>query len=113
MSRLLDLMYYLKKNIKTDIYKKDLAYWKEKLPCIHEKPDLNINHKIKTHRFNRNYKLLNKLSWSKIKDNAKYYGVTPASILMSVYAETLARWSKSQKFTINLTRFERLPFVKM
>lgn len=26
MSRLLDLMYYLKKNIKTDIYKKDLAY---------------------------------------------------------------------------------------
>ena len=97
---------------KTDIYKKDLAYWKEKLPCIHEKPDLNINHKIKTHRFNRNYKLLNKLSWSKIKDNAKYYGVTPASILMSVYAETLARWSKSQKFTINLTRFERLPFCK-
>lgn len=47
--------------------------------------------------------------WSAIKNMASQNGLTASGVLMTAYAEVLGRWSKSQKFTINLTRFNRLP----
>lgn len=94
----------------TDVYKGDMDYWKAKIPSIYDKPDLNINHHVQSHRFSRNNSKLSKTEWDTVKDSAKYYGVTPSGLLLTVYAEVLARWSKTQQFTINLTRFDRLPF---
>lgn len=95
---------------KTENYLQDLKYWENKVPSIFNKPDLNLSHSSTSHRFKRNSDKLSATEWAKIKEKSKYYGVTPAGILLTVYAEVLARWSKSQQFTINLTRFDRLPF---
>ncbi|UXV29525.1 non-ribosomal peptide synthetase [Mammaliicoccus sciuri] len=95
---------------KTVNYLQDLEYWENKIPSIFNKPDLNINHSPTSHRFKRNSNKLSADEWAKIKEKSKYYGLTPAGVLLTVYAEILARWSKSQQFTINLTRFDRLPF---
>ncbi|HDJ2900557.1 TPA: amino acid adenylation domain-containing protein [Staphylococcus aureus] len=95
---------------KTDKYLKDLEYWENKAQSIFKKPDLNINYSSSSHRFIRNSDKLSANEWNEIKEKSKYYSLTPSGILLTVYAEILARWSKSQQFTINLTRFDRLPF---
>ena len=45
--------------------------------------------------------------WTAIKEQAKTSGVTPASVLLSVFAAVLSAWSTSSRFTINLTVFDR------
>ena len=36
-------------------------------------------------------------------------GLTPPAVLLAAFAEVLAAWSKSPRFTLNLTLFNRLP----
>ena len=44
-----------------------------------------------------------------MKQRGARAGVTPSVLLLAAYAEVLSRWSKQQRFTINLTLFNRLP----
>ena len=48
-------------------------------------------------------------AWHRLKQRAAREGVTPSSILLAAFAEVLAAWSKSPRFTLNLTLFNRLP----
>ncbi len=43
-----------------------------------------------------------------IKEKAKSLGLTPSGILLAAFSKVLSTWSKSGKFTINLTVFNRL-----
>ena len=48
--------------------------------------------------------------WEALKNRIRNYGLTEPVFLMSLYAEVIARYSRDKKFSINLTRFNRIPF---
>ena len=97
---------------KTEFYKRDEQYWQKRLPEIFPAPELPIvkeKDNVSTQKFVRYESKLNGDHWSKIKNMAAQNGLTASGVLMTAYAEVLGKWSKSQRFTINLTRFNRLP----
>lgn len=96
----------------TEFYKRDEDYWKKRLPDIAPAPELPIvkgKDGTVTQKFVRYESKLTSMQWKVLKNIAAQNGLTASGVLMTAYAEVLGRWSRSQKFTINLTRFNRLP----
>src|SRR5436305_1996512 len=50
--------------------------------------------------------------WQRLKARGAQAGLTPSGILLAAFAEVLAVWSKTPRFCINLTLFNRLPLHK-
>jgi amino acid adenylation domain-containing protein len=95
----------------SDLYKRSEAYWMKRLPSIPQAPELplatNPRHIVKP-RFTRRTFRLSPETWSLLKNRASEAGLTASGILICAYAEVLSHWSKSPRFTINLTLFNRL-----
>jgi yersiniabactin nonribosomal peptide synthetase len=98
----------------TGLYDRDWDYWKQKVSQIYPSPDLPINAGVydKSTIFYRFSKRISESCWETLKSKIKDYSITPAAFLLSVYAEIIFRWSRSEKFSINLTHFNRIPFHK-
>lgn len=97
---------------KTTFYQQDIKYWQNRLSDLPPAPELPLSRNpdlLSEQRFSRFEKKLNRTEWQAIKRKAAENGLTPAGILLSAYAEVLGAWSKRAQFTINLTRFNRLP----
>jgi amino acid adenylation domain-containing protein len=60
-------------------------------------------------RFARHAARLPRETWSRLKERATRAGLTPSGVLLAAFSEVLAAWSKSPRFTVNLTLFNRLP----
>ncbi|HEU4323143.1 MAG TPA: amino acid adenylation domain-containing protein [Roseiflexaceae bacterium] len=89
-----------------------LAYWRERLAGLPPAPALPlVQHPsmLLQPRFVRRHDRIEPQEWQQLKTAAARFSLTPNSVLLAVYAEVLARWSKSQQFTINVPRFNRLP----
>ncbi|OKP97461.1 hybrid non-ribosomal peptide synthetase/type I polyketide synthase [Paenibacillus sp. P46E] len=87
-------------------------YWMERLPTLPPAPELPLVKRASSASrptFTRRTTELPKESWRMLKKNAAALGLTPSSALCAAFAEVLAAWSRSPKFTINLTLFNRLP----
>ncbi|WP_050491619.1 non-ribosomal peptide synthetase [Clostridium botulinum] len=97
----------------TDYFKKSKKYWMDRLPKLPPQPDLPLAkspEEINVPKFTRlEYKMEKKL-WNHLKSKGAKLGLTPTGILLSAYACIIALWSKNKKFTINVPRFDRLPF---
>lgn len=88
----------------------DEKYWKKLIPSLPKGPDLVLKQqpeKIKKPRFVRRQFWIDEKNWNKIKKNASEKGYTLASVLLTIYALVLARWSETKEFTINLPLFNR------
>lgn len=97
---------------KTEFYKRDEEYWNSRISEIYPAPQLPVSNENNDNISQKFVRFESKLAgdkWSAIKRMAAQNGLTASGVLMTAYAEVLGRWSKSQKFTINLTRFNRLP----
>lgn len=97
----------------TEYYRRSVKYWKERLPKLPSHPELPLAKNPKSivePKFIRLEYILEKSKWDQLKANGAKIGLTPTGILLSAYAHILARWSKNQKFTINVPRFNRHPF---
>jgi amino acid adenylation domain-containing protein len=93
-------------------YRRSLAYWMERLPSLPDAPELPLARnpaELDRPRFVRRSGWLEAATWSRLKARAAREGLTPSGILVAVYSEVLARWSKSPRFLLNLTVFNRLP----
>ncbi len=96
----------------TDLYKRDEAYWKNRLKEIAPAPNLPVvqnSNSLSSQHFVRFETKLKEEKWKSLKSIAAKNGLTASGFLLTAYAEILGKWSKSSKFTINLTRFNRLP----
>ena len=94
-------------------YKRAEAYWRSRLESIPPAPELPLAQSpasIAKPLFVRRRWLVDAERWQALKDMGTRAGLTPSGLLLAVYAEVLAHWSKRQDFTINLTLFNRLPF---
>jgi yersiniabactin nonribosomal peptide synthetase len=93
----------------TPAFEVDRDYWMKRLASLPPAPELPVQ-EATSHTFNHLEYRLDKRKWTHIKNRLKTIGgITPSVFLMTAYAEILATWSKKQKFTLNLTRFNRMP----
>ncbi len=96
----------------TPLYNRALAYWRDRLATLPPGPDLPLVKQpveIGQPRFTRRRRFLEVEAWSRLKQRATRRGLTPSALLLAAFAEALAAWSRSPRFTLNLTLFNRLP----
>jgi amino acid adenylation domain-containing protein len=96
----------------SEAYRRSETYWRERLPQLPPTPALPLAKDpalLTQPHFVRRYSSLEPELWQKLRNRGARAGLTPSGILLAAFAEVLAVWSKSQRFTINLTLFNRLP----
>ncbi|MEK3728058.1 amino acid adenylation domain-containing protein [Lysinibacillus sp. FSL W8-0953] len=97
----------------TEMYKRDIQYWHQRIDNMYPAPDLPLldyKEDLSNCKFTRYEEKLSTEEWLVLKQLAAKMNLSPASLLIAAYAETLARWSSQPKLTINLTRFHRVLF---
>jgi pyochelin synthetase len=96
----------------SDLYQRSQAYWIRRLPLLPPAPDLplaqNPSSLDQPHFVHRGARLDSE-SWRRLKARAAQAGITPSGALLAAFAEVLTTWSKSSRFSINLSLFNRLP----
>lgn len=106
-----DYVLALKKIENTEIYARDERYWNMRLKDIYPAPELPLSRQPDTlskQHFMHMERKLSKKYWEQLKKTAKKYGITVSAVLLTAYAEVLAKWSRHSRFTINLTRYNKL-----
>ena len=98
----------------TEYYKRSETYWMGRVDIIPPGPDLPLARTPSDIadtgvRFTRRIRLLDAARWNRLKQQTVKAGLTPTVIMLAVYSEILGMWSRSQKFTINIPFFNRLP----
>jgi amino acid adenylation domain-containing protein len=96
----------------TPLHARSLDYWMGRLAALPPGPELPLAKNpaaIERPRFVRRRRVLEPEAWRRLKERGTRFGLTPSGLLLAVFAEALAAWSKGGRFTINLTLFNRLP----
>lgn len=81
------------------------TYWEKRLNSIPSAPELPVYlDKVGIDRVSmkRLQAVLTKNQWEAFKDNATFYGSTPANALLTAYSHIVAFWSKSPRFVITV-----------
>lgn len=106
-----DYVINLQKIKHTKKYEESKRYWENRLKELPPAPQLPMDKSpetIKKVYFKRQSAKIEAGSWMLLKKKAKTWGVTPSNVLLASFAKILSTWSKSNKFTINITIFNRL-----
>ncbi len=96
----------------TELYQQAAQYWLQRMASLPPAPELPLALEpgtLKSPQFKRHQTSVEAKDWSRIKAKAIQLGLTPTSLLLTVFAEILTRWSKRPQFSLNLTLFNRLP----
>ncbi|MEU3604600.1 amino acid adenylation domain-containing protein [Streptomyces sp. NPDC035033] len=86
-----------------------LAYWRDRLATLPPAPALPLRpgpaprRPVFTHRTAR----IEPGAWGRFKDHATAAGISPSAALCAAYAQVLAAWSASPRFTLNVLAFHR------
>ncbi|GHG75403.1 non-ribosomal peptide synthetase/type I polyketide synthase [Comamonas sp. JC664] len=93
-------------------YARSLEYWRSRLPHLPPAPDLPLERdpgSLRRPRFGRVFERLGSDIWQPLKQRARARKLTEPELLLAAYAEVMARWSRSPRFTLNVPHFNRLP----
>lgn len=96
----------------SDRYLQSKKYWQARLLELPPAPELPLAMapaQITRPRFVRRTARLAADQWQLLKEQAAQLGLTSSGALLAAYTEILATWSKSRRFCVNLTTFNRLP----
>ncbi|NUU23441.1 MAG: beta-ketoacyl synthase, partial [Streptomycetaceae bacterium] len=84
------------------------TYWRARLDDLPGPPALaRTSDETQAPRFSRRAERLAPRQWRRLREAAASRGLTPTSVLLAAYADTLAAWSGSDRFCVNLTLFDR------
>lgn len=96
---------------KAVLHERDSAYWEKQLETLPLPPDLPVlpdsARSSAPVRFKRLHTELSPELWQKLSANAASRKLTASSVVLAAFAAVLARWSRNDSFTINLTLFNR------
>ncbi len=94
-------------------YEKDRQYWWQRIDALPSAPDLVVLGDRPAEgtpvRFLRRQLHLPSERYENLKRLAARQGITPSVSLLAAYAEVIGRWSRRQRFVLNLTLLRRLP----
>lgn len=96
----------------TPQHQRSQDYWFRRLPTLPPAPELPFTKlpvALEQPKFKRRSARLGAVHWQRLKHKASQANLTNSSVLLAAFADVLTLWSKSPKFTINLTLFNRLP----
>ncbi len=96
----------------TEAYQGSLEHWRRRLETLPPAPELRLARSprsIRDPRFSRRQGQLDAARWSRLVQRARQAAVTPTMVVCAAYAHVLERWSRSPRFTLNLTLFNRPP----
>jgi amino acid adenylation domain-containing protein len=96
----------------TEAHQRSLAYWRDRIPALPPAPELPLSPGVDALakvRFDRRTAMIPAEAWQRLKARAHDAGLTPSGLLLAAFSEVLATWSKSPRFTLNVTLFNRLP----
>lgn len=96
----------------TEIYRQSQNYWLQRLDKLPPAPDLPVQKTsgdLEQPDFDTRRARLSAQHWQVLKQRARALGVTPSGLLITVFAEVLALWSRRSHFSLNLTLYNRLP----
>lgn len=107
------VMYNEKRKNDPDITQKydiDKKYWLSKItqmPLPPKLPKNNISNTSEDIEFLHKRTVINQAIWDDVKEYAKQNQLTETCVLLTLYTDVLALWSKNQDFSISLTKMER------
>ncbi|MEH0971440.1 amino acid adenylation domain-containing protein, partial [Micromonospora sp. CPCC 205546] len=96
----------------TPRYARALDYWRERVAALAPAPRLPLHRQpesVDRPRFTRYDEVVPAERWSRLKAIAGRHGITPSVLLVTAFAQVLARWSRQPRFTLSLPLFNRLP----
>ncbi|MFC9331201.1 amino acid adenylation domain-containing protein [Kitasatospora sp. NPDC057015] len=93
----------------SDRHRQDRDYWWERLDGLPAAPDLPVRDGQQRAHFRRRFLKLDTPAWEQLRQRARQRGLTPSSVVLAAYAATIERWSRTPKFSLNLTVLNRLP----
>ncbi len=88
------------------------AYWLDRLDDLPPRPGLPLRANpaaITRPRFTQYSARLGEQDWTALRSRAASAGLTPVTVLLAAYAETLARWGAGSRFTLTTTVASRPP----
>ncbi|BBM81666.1 non-ribosomal peptide synthetase [Candidatus Uabimicrobium amorphum] len=94
-----------------NLYESSKEYWQKRIATLPRSPQLPLikNVRDSVQMFHRLRFVLPKAKWEAMQKKSEEQGFTPSAILISIFGEVLALWSKNLRFLLNLTLFNRLP----
>jgi amino acid adenylation domain-containing protein len=93
-------------------YRRSKEYWWNRLDIMLPAPELPLVKDpgaVTSPRFVRRAAQLEPDRWLSLKRRAIALGLSPTGAVLAAFAEVLKTWSKSPRFTVNLTLLNRLP----
>lgn len=94
----------------TERYARARSYWQQRILTLSRAPELPVRTlRSAPSRFVRRTVALETVRWDKVKQEAGRHGLTPSTVLFTLFAEVVAAWSRAPRFTLNLTTFDRVP----
>jgi SagB-type dehydrogenase family enzyme len=96
----------------SELFRAAEAYWQERLPAFPPAPALPLAcppRSLARPRFVRRSGRLTEAEWSALRAHALDAGRTAAEVLLAVWAEVLALWCETPRFTLNVPISHRLP----
>ncbi|MBD0739954.1 non-ribosomal peptide synthetase [Streptomyces sp. CBMA29] len=89
-------------------------FWAERLRDLPDAPALPRGADpgaVLRPRFVRREAVLDRATWSALRERAAAAGLTPTGVVLAAYAEVIARWSATDRFTLNVPSMNRSPAV--
>ncbi|WP_265736797.1 non-ribosomal peptide synthetase [Actinacidiphila yeochonensis] len=90
---------------------RDLAYWRDRLDTLPPAPPLPLARRpeeLAETRFRRREAYLAADVWARLKERAASARITPSALALAAYATVLGTWAGTDRFTLNLTLFNRV-----
>ena len=106
-----DYVLYLSDLRETEVFRKSLDYWTQRLKTLPPAPVLPLIRDPGTlprTRMVRRSGGLEPEEWKRLQDRAASIGVTPDAALGAAYGEVISAWSRNHHFTLNVLYFNRL-----
>ncbi|GGS29406.1 non-ribosomal peptide synthetase [Actinokineospora fastidiosa] len=85
------------------------AWWADRLPLLPGPPALPVVDEDGPPRMTRRHHWLSTEDLGRLRPEAARHGLTPATVLATAFAETVAEWSAGDRFLLNLPVFDREP----
>ncbi|WP_216899236.1 type I polyketide synthase [Nocardia alni] len=89
-------------------------YWEKILPDLPGPPHLPLRREPEsvTHpRFDRLDECLDASTWSRLQARATEHGLTASGLMVAAFAQVVAHWSATPRFTLNIPRMGRSPLL--
>lgn len=105
-----DYIAALKEIRTTNSYQQAKTYWLDRLGALPPPPKLPyIKHAadIEKPKHFRLKKTLSSNTWQALKERCQDHNMTPSGLLLAAYGEVLGNWSENERFSVNVTLFNR------